>query len=73
MTTDATRQLAKARGLAYLEYAKKYFEQGDRNNAESAVREGLRLTAGPFYLAVRDQLEEFLALVRTDRIPPTHL
>jgi hypothetical protein len=63
--TNATKQLARQRGLAYFEYAKKYLDRNDLMNARSAAEEGLMLTCGPFYLAVRDQLEDILDAIRT--------
>jgi hypothetical protein len=56
----AIKSLASQRGDVYLDQAKKYRDRGDRRNALSTAQEGLRLVSGPFYLAVRDQLTDFV-------------
>ena len=52
--------MAKTRGEAYLEYAKKYFSQRHLRNAKAAAVEGNRLCEWPFYLAVQEQLDGVL-------------
>jgi hypothetical protein len=51
------REICRDRGEFYLGEARRYLHRGDRRNALSAVNEGLRSSMGPFYLAVRDELE----------------
>ena len=60
---SARKAFARHRGELYLEAAEKYRAVGDETNAHAAATEGLRLTAGPFYLAVRDELQDFLSTV----------
>jgi hypothetical protein len=57
----AVKELAKLRGEAYLEDAKKYLSRRDYRNARATAVEGKRLCAGPFYLAVRDRLDDLMS------------
>jgi Tfp pilus assembly protein PilF len=57
-TMKARKDLARERGELYLDFAHRYFTQGDTKNALSTIEEGIRLTAGPFYLAVADRLSD---------------
>ena len=41
--------------------AKSYLSWRDYRNAEATALEGKRLCAGPFYLAVRDRLDDLLS------------
>jgi hypothetical protein len=59
----AVKEMAKTRGEAYLEYAKKYFSRGDLRNAKATAIEGRRLCQGPFYLAVQDELDDLIRKV----------
>ena len=61
---DGRKTLAAQRGQIYLDFARRYLEKDDTPNAISHAEEGLRLTAGPFYIAVRDQLQDFLESAR---------
>jgi hypothetical protein len=61
----AIKSMAKTRGELYFEEALKYEALGDYLNAQATAVEGLRLCMGPFYLAVRDQLQDLL-----DRVKP---
>jgi hypothetical protein len=54
------KELAATRGRVYLDYAKKYKDSGDLRNAMSTAQEGIRLASGPFYIAVRDELHDFV-------------
>jgi len=60
---SAVKEMAKTRGEAYLEYAKKYFSRGDLRNAKATAIEGRRLCRGPFYLAVQDELDDLIRKV----------
>jgi hypothetical protein len=60
---NARKTLARQRGEIYLEVAERYRAAGDEANAHATAIEGLRLAAGPFYLAVRDKLQDFLSTV----------
>lgn len=73
METNPTKQLARQRGLVYLEYARSYLNREDLLNARSAAEEGLILTCGPFYLAVRDQLEDLLEVIKTRTVRQVRL
>ena len=55
--TELLRRCCRDRGEFYLGEARRYVRLMDFRNALSAVNEGLRSCAGPFYLAVRDELE----------------
>lgn len=55
---QAEKQLAKERGEAHLLYAKVALKHGDTKNAYHYVEEGLFCCAGPFYLRVRDELND---------------
>ena len=57
---ESRKQFAVQRGELYLGYARKYLSAGDSNNARSTAEEGLRLVSGPFYVAVRDRLQDFI-------------
>ena len=59
----ARKTLARQRGEIYLEVAETYRAASDEANAHATATEGLRLAAGPFYLAVRDKLQDFLSTV----------
>ena len=48
---NARKTLARQRGEIYLEVAEKYRAVDDEVNARAMATEGLRLVAGPFYLA----------------------
>jgi hypothetical protein len=56
----ARKELAKRRGEVYPECAKKAFNPGNLADAYAYAEEGVMLSSGPFYLAVRDQLEDLL-------------
>ena len=56
----AVKEIAKTRGEAYLEYAKKYLTQRDFRNAKATTVKGRRLCGGRFYLAVQEQLDDLL-------------
>jgi hypothetical protein len=64
IATDSRKELAATRGRIYLDYAKKYQESGDLRNAMSSAEEGIRLTSGPFYIAVRDELHDFVDMLK---------
>jgi len=51
------REICRDCGEYYLGAARAYMQFGDRQNALASVNEGLRCVAGPFYLAVKDELE----------------
>ena len=57
----AVKEMAKMRGETYLELAKSYLSRRDYRNAKATALEGKRLCAGPFYLAVRDRLDDLLS------------
>jgi hypothetical protein len=57
---NSRKELAATRGRIYLDYAKKYRDSGDLRNAMSTAQEGIRLATGPFYIAVRDELHDFV-------------
>jgi hypothetical protein len=57
---NSRKELAATRGRIYLDYAKKYRDSGDLRNAMSTAQEGIRLASGPFYIAVRDELHDFV-------------
>ena len=59
----ATKEMARDRGEIYLEYAQRSFDSGDPLNARSYCEEGIRLSMGPFYLCVRDQLYDLLTKI----------
>lgn len=44
----AVKEMAKTRGEAYLEYAKRYLSQRSFRNAKATATEGKRLCRGPF-------------------------
>lgn len=54
----ATRSLAKQQGERYYARAKWWFDIGRYHAAAWLCRAGLRLSMGPFMLAIRDQLDE---------------
>lgn len=54
------KDLARTRGTLYFEYARKYQQKGDYRNALTTAQEGARLAAGPFYLAVQEQLRDLI-------------
>jgi hypothetical protein len=58
------KELAATRGRIYLDYAKKYQKSGDLRNAMSSAEEGIRLATGPFYIAVRDELHDFVDMLK---------
>lgn len=60
----ARKKLARDRGELYLEYGLRSDENGDLANARSYCEEGLELNNGPFYLCVREQLEDLLMKVK---------
>ena len=55
------KEMAKTRGETHLELAKSYLSRRDYRNAKATALEGKRLCAGPFYLAVRDRLDDLLS------------
>lgn len=55
---DKKMKLARKRGEAYLSVAEMYCAAGDLWNAMAALTEASNLSMGPFYLAVRDQIED---------------
>jgi hypothetical protein len=57
----AAKSLAKQRGQCYYARAKWFFDIGRYHAAAWLCRAGLRLSTGPFMLAVRDQLHELAA------------
>ena len=57
----ATKSLAKQRGEQYYVRAKWWFDIGRYHGAAWLCRTGLRLSTGPFMLAIRDQLDELAA------------
>jgi hypothetical protein len=57
----AVKEMAKTRGETHLELAKSYLSRRDYRNAKATALEGKRLCAGPFYLAVRDRLDDLLS------------
>ena len=57
----AVKEMAKMRGETYLAFAKSYLSRRDYRNAKATALEGKRLCAGPFYLAVRDRLDDLLS------------
>lgn len=59
----AIKKMARDRGEIYLEYAQRSYNSGDLLNARSYCEEGIRLSIGPFYLCVRDQLYDLLAKI----------
>jgi hypothetical protein len=69
MSTTAAKNVAAEYGRVYLEYARKYLEEGDLRNARSTAEEGIRLTCGSFYIAVRDQLDELLEMIEARESP----
>ena len=58
---DAEKSLAKQRGERYYARAKWWFDSGRYPSAAWLCRVGLRLSMGPFMLAVRDQLDDMAA------------
>lgn len=58
LTAIARKNLARVRGEIYLDSTRAAFERGDMPNTRSLCEEGIELTAGPFHLCVRDQLQE---------------
>jgi hypothetical protein len=56
----AVKEMGRARGETYLEYAMKYLTQRDFRNAKATTVEGRRLCGGLFYLAVQEQLDDLL-------------
>jgi hypothetical protein len=56
--------VCRDRGEFYFAEASRYFRLGDRHSALAAVEEGLLSSRGPFYLAVRDKLEELRTQLR---------
>jgi hypothetical protein len=61
---NSRKELAATRGRIYLDYAKRYQESGDLRNAMSTAEEGIRLATGPFYIAVRDELHDFVDMLK---------
>jgi hypothetical protein len=60
-----SKQNASFCGREMLNYANSYLDRGDILNARSAVAEGLRMAAGPFYISVRDELQDLERLIDT--------
>lgn len=58
------KSLAQIRGEHYLSYAKRYLADNKPLQALSAAEEGARLSSGPFYLMVQDQLSDLLKQLR---------
>jgi hypothetical protein len=65
------KETARTRGELYLEYAKGYLARQEFRNADMSAAEGLCLSVGPFYLAVRDQLEDIRVAI--PRLRQEHL
>lgn len=60
------------RGEFWMNEARSYMRRGDVQNALSCVNEGLRSISGPFYLAVRDELEELHSQLLPITTPPQY-
>lgn len=59
-------ELARERGNNYLAYARRALADGDLPNARSYAEEGLFLTGlCKYYVAVREQLQDFLRTLST--------
>jgi len=63
----AVKEMATMRGETYLELAKSYLSRRDYRNAKATALEGKQLSAGPFYLAVRDRLDDVLSGIDCDK------
>ncbi len=66
-STDSRKSLANTRGRLYLDHAKTHMQTGDVGNALALAEEGLRLTAGPFYISVRDELSDMADKLRASQ------
>jgi hypothetical protein len=71
----AEKSLAKQRGERYFARAKWWFDSGRYHTAAWLCRVGLRLSTGPFMLAVRDQLDDLAANcdLHLDAAGPRHV
>jgi hypothetical protein len=58
------KKLATEWGHVYLEWATKCLKAGDTKRARRIAEDGTRRTIGPFYIAVRDQLDDLLELIQ---------
>jgi hypothetical protein len=63
----AVKEMATMRGETYLELAKSYLSRRDYRNAKATALEGKQLSAGPFYLAVGDRLDDVLSGIDCDK------